>query len=131
LDPEERIRFRTLLAELGGDRIVILSTHIVEDIAQTCRYLALMRSGQVLFRGTIAELVEAARGKVWTLATSGAKPAGDATVISMQHFGDSVQYRLVSEATPGSGAQAVEPTLEDSYVWFMRDRQAPRKAALV
>ena len=56
LDPEERIRSRNLLADLAGDRTVLLSTHIVEDIAQTCRNLAVLRSGEVIFRGTIAEL---------------------------------------------------------------------------
>jgi ABC-type multidrug transport system ATPase subunit len=57
LDPEERIRFRNLLSDLGGDRTVLLSTHIVEDIAQTCRNLAIMKSGKVVFQGTTAELV--------------------------------------------------------------------------
>jgi len=76
LDPEERIRFRNLLAELGGNRIVVLSTHIVEDVAQTCQELAVMRAGQIIFRGGIAELVGAAQGKVWTVTTpvGGAKP---------------------------------------------------------
>ncbi|MGZ3667851.1 MAG: ATP-binding cassette domain-containing protein, partial [Ktedonobacterales bacterium] len=127
LDPEERIRFRNLLAELGGNRIVILSTHIVEDVAQTCQELAVMRAGQIIFRGGIAELVEAAEGKVWTVTTpvGSAKPAGDVTVISTLHLGSSVQYRVVSETLPSVDAQPTAPTLEDSYVWLMRDSRTP------
>src|SRR5687767_8526089 len=56
LDPEERIRFRTLLAQLAGPRTVLLSTHIVDDIAQTCRELAVLATGRLVFRGTVTEL---------------------------------------------------------------------------
>lgn len=127
LDPEERIRFRNLLADLGGNRIVILSTHIVEDVAQTCQELAVMRAGQISFRGGIPELVESAQGKVWTvtLPVGGVKPAGDLMVISTLHLGSSVQYRVVSETLPYEDAQPVAPTLEDSYVWLMRDTRTP------
>ena len=64
LDPEERIRFRNLLSDLAGDRSVLLSTHIVEDIAQTCRNLAIMKIGKVVFHGTTADLINETRGKV-------------------------------------------------------------------
>ena len=128
LDPEERIRFRNLLSELGGNRTVLLSTHIVEDIAQTCQRLAVMNSGRVVFRGTIAELVGATRGKVWTVTTAGEKPAGNATVIATMHLGSSVQYRVVSETSPGPGAEPAEPSLEDGYVWLMREQRAPALA---
>jgi ABC-type multidrug transport system ATPase subunit len=125
LDPEERIRFRNLLVDLAGNRTVLLSTHIVEDIAQTCQRLAIMSSGRVLFHGTIAELVDAARGKVWLATTAGPKPTGDLTVISTMHLGSSVQYRVVGETPPPTDAQPVEPTLEDGYIWLMRERRSP------
>lgn len=126
LDPEERIRFRNLLADLGGNRVVILSTHIVEDVAQTSQELAVMNKGQIVFRGSIAELVEAARAAVWTVTvpTGGAKPSGDVTVIATLPAGSSMQYRVVSAtapSTPGATIQPATPTLEDSYVWLMRD----------
>src|SRR5437660_10187689 len=89
LDPEERIRFRNLLSELGGDRTVLLSTHIVEDIAQTCRNLAILKQGRVVFQGTTMDLVGEARGKVWMVTTSGAKPQGDFTIVSTLHMGTS------------------------------------------
>ena len=129
LDPEERIRFRNLLADLGsgGNRIVLLSTHIVEDVAQTCQELAIMNKGRIVFRGSIAELVAAAEGKVWSVTTpvGGAKPAGDMTVIATLHLGSSVQYRVVSETQPTPDATLTPPTLEDSYVWLMRDSRMP------
>ncbi len=67
LDPEERIRFRNLLVNLAADRAVLLSTHIVEDIGQTCRDMAVLAHGQVLFRGSPAGLIGAAGGHVWSL----------------------------------------------------------------
>ncbi|HLY32101.1 MAG TPA: ATP-binding cassette domain-containing protein, partial [Ktedonobacterales bacterium] len=126
LDPEERIRFRNLLADLGGERVVILSTHIVEDVAQTCQRLAIMKSGRVLFQGTVGQLTQATRGHVWMLTTpqAGARPQGDLVVVSTIQTGSGAQYRVVGAPDPHTGAAPVEPTLEDSYVWFMRERQA-------
>jgi len=126
LDPEERIRFRNLLSELAEDRTVLLSTHIVEDIAQTCRNLAIMNNGYVIFQGTTTDLTLEARGKVWTVTTTGSKPQGDFTVVSTMHMGDSVQYRLVGELASPNGAVPTEPSLEDSYVWLMRESRTPR-----
>jgi ABC-2 type transport system ATP-binding protein len=129
LDPEERIRFRNLLSDLGGDRIVLLSTHIVEDIAQTCRRLAIMNKGCIIFQGSTVELVREARGKVWTVNTGGPRPEGDITVVSTMNMGATVQYRVVGELADASLATPVEPSLEDSYVWLMRERRAPLLSA--
>lgn len=125
LDPEERIRFRNLLSDLGGDRIVLLSTHIVEDIAQTCRRLAIMNKGHLLFQGTTEELTSEARGKVWIVTTNGLKPEGDITVVSTMNMGTTVQYRVVGDLNTTEGAIATEPSLEDSYVWLMREKRSP------
>ena len=124
LDPEERIRFRNLLSDLGGDRTVILSTHIVEDIAQTCRNLAILSKGKVLFEGSTSGLIDSARGKVWTIKTNGPKPEGDLTVVSTLHLADSAQYRVVGDSSFIPGAQPVEPSLEDGYIWLMRAARA-------
>jgi ABC-2 type transport system ATP-binding protein len=123
LDPEERIRFRNLLVRLAVERVVLLSTHIVEDIGQTCRDMAVLAHGQVIFRGSPAELIGAASGHVWTLTTSSTeKPDHDLTVISMLHLTDGIQYRLVGAAANGySAAQAAQPGLEDGYVWLMKN----------
>lgn len=129
LDPEERIRFRNLLSDLGGERTVLLSTHIVEDIAQTCRNLAILKNGRVVFQGTTVDLIGQARGKVWIVTTNGSRssrPAGDITIVSTMHLETSVQYRVVGNLAPSNEFEAVltEPGLEDSYVWLMREQRA-------
>jgi ABC-2 type transport system ATP-binding protein len=122
LDPEERIRFRNLLVNLAADRTVLLSTHIVEDIGQTCRDLAIISRGLVRFRGSPAELTQAASGHVWALTASGLeKPDHGLTIVSMLHLAEGTQYRLVGETAAGfPTAQPVQPGLEDSYVWLMK-----------
>lgn len=131
LDPEERIRFRNLLSELAGERTVLLSTHIVEDIAQTCQRLAVMAAGRVIFQGTTAELIGTARGHTWIMTTAaGAKPDGDLSVVAALHQGNGVQYRVVGAPGPHLAAAPTEPTLEDAYVWLMREGREPRVAVL-
>ncbi|MGQ9684351.1 MAG: ABC transporter ATP-binding protein [Anaerolineae bacterium] len=123
LDPEERIRFRNLLVDLASDRIVILSTHIVEDISQTCRDMAVLDHGQLRFRGAPAELIQRAQGVVWQIATgNGEKPDHDLTVVSTLHLADGVQYRVVGrDVSAYPEAREVQPSLEDGYVWLMRE----------
>jgi ABC-type multidrug transport system ATPase subunit len=124
LDPEERIRFRNLLVSLAGDRTVILSTHIVEDIGQTCRDLAVLGRGRVLFRGSPAELAGIAQGHVWTVTRPRLdEPQPGTTIVSMLHLADAVQYRLVgSWADPDPSAAPTPPSLEDGYVRLMQSR---------
>jgi ABC-type multidrug transport system ATPase subunit len=123
LDPEERIRFRNLLADLAGERTVLLSTHIVEDIAQTCRSLAVLAGGEVRFHGTVRDLIQGASGWVWAITTDGPKPDGDFTVVSTMHLAGGVQYRIVGARPAHRDAHLVEPTLEDGYVWLMQGRR--------
>lgn len=122
LDPEERIRFRNLLVDLASERIVILSTHIVEDIGQTSRDMAVLSKGKLLFRGSPVELTKAAVGKVWTVTTPEIrKPNNGMTVVSMLHLADGVQYRLVGEnVSEYPDAVPAAPSLEDGYVWLMK-----------
>ena len=131
LDPEERIRFRNLLSDLGGNRTVLLSTHIVEDIAQTCQKLAMLKSGQVIFQGTTIDAIREAQGKVWIITTSGYKPEGNFTIVATLHMGTSVQYRVVGELSPRAGAVPAEPTLEDGYVWFMQAQRTPGRTSVL
>ncbi|GCE08781.1 ABC transporter ATP-binding protein [Dictyobacter aurantiacus] len=129
LDPEERIRFRNLLSDLGGNRTVLLSTHIVEDIAQTCHKLAVMRSGEIIFHGTTADLIQQAADKVWLLtSTQGQKPQGDFIVVSTLHMAQGIQYRVVGDESTvrqmaGISITPTEPGLEDGYVWLMREQR--------
>ncbi|MBN1579951.1 MAG: hypothetical protein JXA89_04560, partial [Anaerolineae bacterium] len=120
LDPEERVRFRNLLAEVAQRCAVILSTHIVEDIGQSCSHMAVLWRGTALFRGTPGELVERVRGKVWMIqGIDGAQPDGDLVVVSTQPFQEGVLYRVLGEPLAGCDATAVEPRLEDGYLWLM------------
>jgi ABC-type multidrug transport system ATPase subunit len=124
LDPEERIRFRNLLVRLAGERTVILSTHIVEDIGQTCRDLAVLGKGRVLFRGSPGDLARVAEGHVWSVVTPKVEePASGTTIVSMLHLADAVQLRMVGPR-PGPEAMATVPSLEDGYVRLMQGARA-------
>jgi ABC-2 type transport system ATP-binding protein len=115
LDPEERIRFRTLLAQLAGDRTVLLSTHIVDDIAQTCRELAVLDAGRPVFRGTVADLTAVAEGRVWSVVTPGPEPEGG-VIVSVLPDPDGVRYRIVAPEPPTPDATPVAPSLEAGYL---------------
>ena len=130
LDPEGRIRFRNLLSELGDNRTVLLSTHIVEDIAQTCQRLAVLKDGHLIFQGTTVAAMREAQGKVWIITTSGYKPEGNFTVVATLHMGTTAQYRVVGDPSPEAAAVPAEPTLEDTYVWLMREQLTPGRASI-
>lgn len=122
LDPEERVRLRNLLADVARRCTVILSTHIVEDISQSCNALAVLDQGRVVFRGEPRELITQARGQVWHITTSGERPNSGVTVVSTLQLQDGVQYRVLGQLTDNllDKAQPVEPSLEDGYMWLMR-----------
>lgn len=119
LDPEERVRFRNLLAEMAARCTVILSTHVIEDISHSCNDLAIIREGRVLFRGQPGELIGLARGRVWSILTSGERPTGDLKVVSTLQLQNGVQYRVIGMPDEQFQAQAVEPSLEDGYMLAM------------
>jgi len=115
LDPEERIRFRTLLSQFAGRRTVLLSTHIVDDIAQTCREAAVLAKGRLIFRGTVDELTRRAEGQVWSVVTGGPAPP-EGTVVSALPHETGMRYRIVAPTRPNPQAQPLEPSLEDGYI---------------
>lgn len=120
LDPEERVRIRNLLGELAQRCTVILSTHVIEDISHSCRHLAIIDGGRVLYQGTPVSLAQEARGHVWSIRTAGEHPAGDVTVVSTLQLENGVQYRVLGAAAGDADAQPVEAGLEDGYMWVMR-----------
>lgn len=122
LDPEERVRLRNVLSDVARTSTVILSTHIVEDIGHSCNDLAVINAGLVLYRGTPSSLIQRTQGHVWTVVTSGERPDDSLAIVSTQHLREGVQYRVVGDATNGYDARAVEPTLEDAFIWLMRER---------
>lgn len=121
LDPEERIRFRNLLVKMAADRVILLSTHIVEDIGLTSQKMAVLSHGNIQFVGSPSELIRKAEGHVWELTTTSTeKPDGGLTIVSMLHQSDGIRYRLVGEHQPAEGsAKAVKPGLEDGYIRLM------------
>jgi ABC-type multidrug transport system ATPase subunit len=115
LDPEERIRFRTLLSQLAERRTVLLSTHIVDDVAQTCTELAVLGRGRLIYRGTASDLTARANGNVWSLVSSSPAPTVGTVVSALPHDG-ATRYRIVAATRPSTDAQPIVPTLEDGYV---------------
>lgn len=121
LDPKERVRFRNLLSDYAGDRIVILSTHIVSDIEAIADEVLLMKKGKFVLQGTILELIEKAEGKVWELTVSPAeakKWQEQSTVANLRHEGSQVVLRIISDDMPGETAVSCEATLEDLYLYY-------------
>ena len=122
LDPEERVRFRNLLSELSGERIVILSTHIVSDVEASATEIAIISQGQLITHGAPESLLASVEGKVWDWVISSAKLAE----VKQQHListalrrADGVHVRVVSAAAPGAGAVPATPTLEDAYLYHV------------
>lgn len=121
LDPKERVRFRNLLSDYAGDKIVILSTHIVSDIEAIADEVLLMKKGRFVLQGTVPELVQKVDGKVWELAVSSAEAKGwqaKVTVANLRHEGREVILRIISDRKPCEAAIPCEATLEDLYLYY-------------
>ncbi len=122
LDPEERVRFRNLLCEIAKDRIVILSTHIVGDIEATCENIAVLNCGEILFRGTVSQLLEAVRGKVYTLEVSSMELPmiqEKFLVTGILTNGSTANIKIISEGLPMKNAKPAGPDVEDAYMYLM------------
>lgn len=126
LDPEERVRFRNLLSDLSGDRIVILSTHIVSDVEATATDIALIAQGRLVAHAAPEDLLRTVEGKVWewVVPSSELSTARQQYLISsMTRRSDGVHVRLLSSEPP-AGANAVAPTLEDAYLFCLSQHRA-------
>jgi ABC-2 type transport system ATP-binding protein len=118
LDPEESNRFLNLLSEIGESVIVILSTHIVEDVKNLCPKMAIMSNGEIISKGSPKELVASIEGKIWTKIIPKAdidvyKKAFD--VISTKLVSGETQIRVLSDKKPEVGFDVISPNLEDYY----------------
>ncbi|MCM1467612.1 MAG: ABC transporter ATP-binding protein [Alistipes sp.] len=121
LDPKERVRFRNLISDYAGDKIVILSTHIVSDIEAIADEVLLMKQGKFVLQGSVSDLVKKADGKVWELEVSQAEAKrwqANATVANLRHEGKQVVLRIVSDDKPDKTAVLCEATLEDLYLYY-------------
>jgi ABC-2 type transport system ATP-binding protein len=119
LDPEERVRFRNLLSDLSGERIVILSTHIVSDVEATASAIAIIDQGRLLMHATPEALLHAVAGRVWEWLVSSAElhTARQQYLVSgTVRTTAGVRLRVVAESAPAPDAQPAMPTLEDAYL---------------
>ena len=127
LDPEERVRFRNLLSELSGERIVILSTHIVSDVEATATEIAIMRKGHLVAYASPEDLLRIVEGNVWEWMSSSAELPTlkqQFLISSTMRRSDGIRVRAVSTTSPSSGAQQVTPTLEDAYLYAISNHLA-------
>lgn len=119
LDPEERLRFRHLLSEIGFRKLVIVSTHIVSDIEDMASSLAIMRAGRLISHGTPESFIEQARGQVWTATVDQHQYESlgkSVNVLNARRGANGVTLRIAHPAVPCQGAQPCEPTLEESLM---------------
>ena len=124
LDPRERIRFRNLLVELSKDRIVIFSTHIIEDISSSCNQVVVINKGELKYFGDPSDMVEMANGKVWQFnidKTEFEKVLDKSLVIHHIQEGDTIRVRYLSVGQPYEGAVEVEANLEDAYLCLLKN----------
>ena len=119
LDPEERVRFRNLISDLSGERVVILSTHIVSDVEATATDIAIMDGGRLLAHAVPEELLRSAEGRVWEWVV----PSAELSAVRERHTisgavrrSDGVHLRIVADEAPSDDARRVSPTLEDAYL---------------
>lgn len=126
LDPRERIRFRNLLVELSRDRIVIFSTHIIEDIASSCEQVAVIRKGSVQYIGSPRNMTETARGHVWQIDIPEEKfdeIAASMHVVYHVRDGATIKMRVIASTQPHPDAVSIDPNLEDAYLWLQKENR--------
>jgi ABC-type multidrug transport system ATPase subunit len=126
LDPAERVRFLNLLSELGENSVVLLSTHIVEDVSELCTRMAIINKGEILLEAEPARAIDDLRGRIWRRVIAKSElPAIEQAhaVISTKLLGGRTVVHVFSDRAPGAGFEATEPDLEDVYFSAMRLRQ--------
>src|SRR6266566_3225656 len=133
LDPEERVRFRNLLSELSGERIIILSTHIVSDVEAVATSIAILVHGRLIAHDLPEALLASVSGKVWEVVVPSAKlPAlrQKHLVSSTAHRSDGVHARVVADAAPEGAARPLDPSLEDAYLSALTRQRSTANGAL-
>jgi ABC-type multidrug transport system ATPase subunit len=131
LDPAERVRFLNLLSEIGQDSVVILSTHIVEDVEELCRRMAIIDRGQILLEAEPAQAVADLRGRVWRRTVDRERLATieqEQRVISTRLLAGRTVVHVYGETAPGPEYTPVEPDLKDVYFSVMTGHHAQQRA---
>ena len=118
LDPEERIHFRNLFSQTAQDRLVLLSTHIIEDVQSVCGQLVVMDQGRVLFTGTPEALIQSAAGHVGVFWEREAAQEAGLHITARVNTSQGIRCRAVADVLPRF-AQPAEPTLEDAYLYLI------------
>ena len=118
LDPEERIHFRNLFSQTARERLVLLSTHIIEDVQSVCDQLVVIHHGQILFTGTPEQLIQRAAGHVGFFWEQEAAQEAGLHITARVNTSRGVRCRAVADALP-TYAQPAEPTLEDAYLYLI------------
>jgi ABC-2 type transport system ATP-binding protein len=132
LDPEERVRFRNLLSDLGGERLVILSTHIVSDVEAVATQIAIMDRGRLLAWAEPEALLRAVEGRVWEWVIPSAELAaarGRWKISSTVRRADGVHVRVVADLPPSATARPAQPSLEDAYLAVLEGDRARAEVA--
>jgi ABC-2 type transport system ATP-binding protein len=133
LDPAERVRFLNLLSELGENSVVILSTHIVEDVSELCTRMAIIEKGRILLEAEPLRAVEEMQGRVWErLVSKEELPAVEREhkLLSTKLLSGRTLVRVSSDSAPSPAFHAVEPDLQDVYFSVMSGESARRQPAL-
>jgi ABC-2 type transport system ATP-binding protein len=131
LDPEERVRFRHLLSELSGDRIVILSSHIVSDVEATATSVAVIHDGHLVAYDSPEGILRAVADKVWEMTVPSEvipELRRNCIISNTTATTEGIRVRVVAESVPHESAHAVQPVLEDAYL-FLLARDRTEKAA--
>lgn len=126
LDPEERVRFRNLLCEIARDKIVILSTHIVGDIEATCEYIGVLNKGNLIFNGTVSELLKGVEGKVYSAQISIMeleKIKQRYLVTGILTTGSVASVKIISNEQPFQDAILCNADVEDGYMYLMHEKE--------
>ena len=121
LDPEERLRFRNIISKISDEKCVLLSTHVVTDIESSCKDLIVLNKGKNVFTGTVEDLKEVARCKVWEVPVRTPSEAFDYTVLQLKESNGQLFAHLLGDEKPFSYAKAIDPTLEMGYMALLEE----------
>ncbi|HJQ12150.1 MAG TPA: ABC transporter ATP-binding protein [Gemmatimonadaceae bacterium] len=129
LDPEERVRFLNLLSQIGEDSVVILSTHIVEDVEELCSRMAIIDRGEILLEAQPSQAIATLRGRIWRRTVTREELKNVETnlpVISTKLLAGRTIVHVYGESSPGSGFEFVEPDMKDVYFSVMARHHGER-----
>ncbi|MCI0433678.1 MAG: ABC transporter ATP-binding protein [Gemmatimonadetes bacterium] len=132
LDPEERVRFLNLLSRIGEDSVVILSTHIVEDVEELCSRMAIIDRGEILLEAEPLRAIDELRGRIWRRTVSRDELESierEVAVISTRLLAGRTIVHVYAESSPGVAFEPVDPELEDVYFSVMGGQHGPRAVA--